>query len=70
MDILTLENIKVLPRDYLTAKEVAAAMGISASLFYRKWDEMPFPVIKVGRSYHIPKRPFVTYMQTGQSTKN
>ncbi len=69
MEILTLENIEALPRDYLTAKEVAAVMGISAALFYRKCGEMPFPVIKVGRSYRIPKRPFMTYMQTGQSAK-
>lgn len=67
---LTLEEIELLPRDYLTAQEVAAALGISTSSFYKRHDIMPFPVMSIGRKYRIPKRPFLTYMRRGKCSKD
>lgn len=67
MENLKLEEIESLPRDYLTVKEAAAVVGISYSMLYRHYLQMPFPVMRVGRSYRIPKKPFIEYMQTGRT---
>lgn len=67
MENLKLEEIEKLPRDYLTVREVAAAMGIAHSTLYKNYLQMPFPILRVGRSYRIPKKPFVEYMRTGQT---
>lgn len=66
MDNLTLEEIEALPKDFLSAKEVSAALGISTHAFYRHAEKMPFPIMTVGRRYKIPKKPFVEYMRTGR----
>ena len=69
MEHLTLESIKELPRDYLTAKEAAAVMGISVVSFYKCHGKFPFPILRVGRSYRILKKPFLEYMEVGRSGK-
>lgn len=65
MKNLTLAEIENLPRDYLTAQEVAAVMGIACVTLYKNYAEMPFPVLRVGRNYRIPKKPFLMFMKTG-----
>ena len=52
--------------DLLTAKEAAAVMGISVRLFYKRHDKMPFPIMRVGRSYRIFKKPFIAFMEAGK----
>lgn len=69
MKSLTLEEIESLPRDYLTTQEVASVMGISCSAFYKNYGEMPFPVLRIGRNYRIPKIPFLMFMKTGCNTR-
>ena len=58
MKNLTLEEIENLSRDYLTTREVAAVMGISCVTFYKNYERMPFPVLRIGRNYRIPKSRF------------
>lgn len=65
MKNLTLKEIESLPRDYLTTQEVAAVMGISCSTFYKNYEQMPFPVLRIGRNYRIPKMSFLMFMKTG-----
>lgn len=68
MKNLTLEEIENLQRDYLTTQEVAAVMGISCVTFYKNYGQMPFPVLRIGRNYRIPKKPFLIFMKTGCNT--
>ena len=65
MKNLTLEEIENLTREYLTVKEVSAVIGISYSTLYKNHLQMPFPILRVGRCYRIPKRPFLMFMKTG-----
>ncbi|MCM1023970.1 MAG: helix-turn-helix domain-containing protein [Prevotella sp.] len=65
MKNITLAEIENLPRDYLTAQEVSAVMGIASSTLYKNYAEMPFPVLRIGRNYRIPKKPFLMFMKTG-----
>ncbi len=68
MDKLTLDEIEALPKDHLTAKEVSAAMGISRHAFYRYAKTMPFTILRIGKRYMIPKKPFLEYMRNGKRT--
>ncbi len=70
MENLKLDEIEKLPRDYLTVKEAAAVMGIACSTLYKNYRQMPFPVLRAGRSYRIPKKPFVEYMRTGRTAND
>lgn len=69
MEALTLEEVEALPREYLTTREVAAVMGLSCNTLYKKFPDMPFAVLRVGRNYRIPKKPFVAYMRNGQRSE-
>ena len=69
MKNLTLKEIENLSRDYLTTQEVAAVMGISCVMFYKNYKEMPFLVLRIGRNYRIPKKPFLIFMKTGCTTR-
>lgn len=68
MENLKLEEIENLPRDYLTVSEASAVMGIACSTLYKNYLQMPFPVLRAGRSYRIPKKPFVEYMRNGRKS--
>ena len=70
MKTATLEELEKTKRDFLTVKEVSAGMGISRHLFYKVADRVPFPVLKIGRAYKIPKQPFITYLKTGEAVKS
>ena len=63
MENLKLDEIEKLPRDYLTVKEAAAVMGIACSTLYKNYLQMPFPVLRAGRSYRIPTKPFVEVLK-------
>ena len=67
MEHLTIESVRELPRDYLTAKEAAAVMGISVVSFYKCHGKFPFPILRIGRGYRIPKGAFIEYMEFGRS---
>ncbi|MDE6592079.1 MAG: hypothetical protein K2K57_03325 [Oscillospiraceae bacterium] len=67
MGKLTLEEIERLPREYITVKEAADVMGISFQTFYSRYNEMPFPVLRVGRNFRVLKAPFIEYMRTGRT---
>lgn len=69
MKNLTLKEIENLPSDYLTTQEVVAVMGISYVTFYKNYEKMPFPVVRIGRNYRIPKKPFLMFMKTGCNTR-
>lgn len=69
MKTATLKEIEKTNRDFLTVKEVVAVIGISRQLFYRNVDTVPFPVLKIGRTYKIPKQPFVSFLKTGEAVK-
>ena len=69
MKTATLEELEKTKRDFLTVKEVSAGMGISRHLFYKVADSVPFPVLKIGRAYKIPKQPFIAFLKTGESVK-
>lgn len=64
---LTIEAIEKLPKEFLSAEEVAATIGMSRRLFYESAGSMPFPVLRIGRNYRIPKKPFIEYLRTGRS---
>ena len=68
MKNLTLEEIENLQRDYLTIQEIVAVMGISRITFYKNYEQMPLPVLRIGRNYRIPKKPFLMFMKTGCNT--
>lgn len=68
MGNLKIEEIECVPRDYLTAQEVASVMGISCHTLYKQSKQMPFPILRVGRNYRIPKMPFVEYMRNGRKS--
>lgn len=67
---LTIEAIEELPKEFLNAEEAAATIGISKNLFYRSIENMPFPILRIGREYRIPKKPFIEYLRTGRSEDN
>ncbi len=56
----------------VTIDEVARAMGIGRGLAYRAAEhgELPFPCLRVGRRFVIPRRPFEEFLQTGKATSN
>ncbi len=69
MKNLTLAEIEKLSRDYLTTQDVAVVMGISCVTFYKNYEQMPFPVLRIGRNYRIPKNLFLIFMKTGCNTR-
>ncbi len=56
----------------VTVEEMAKAMGISRGLAYREAEcgGLPFPCLRVGRRFVIPRKPFEEFLQTGKATSN
>ena len=54
------------PADILTPAEVSKTLRCSAQwlrmMARQKPDQLPFPVMVVGRNVKIPRRPFLAYM--------
>lgn len=67
MKHLTIGEIEEIPKEFLTSSEVCGAMGICLHSLYNHIHEFPFPVLKIGRIYKIPKQPFVEYLKTGKT---
>lgn len=69
MDRLTVEEIKEMEKDYLTAKEAASALGVARSTFYKYAKEMKFPVFRIGVQYRVHREPFLEFLTTGKVSK-
>lgn len=63
---MTLDEIKAVPGEVLTCKQVAAVLGMSETNLHAQAMERPdalgFPVIVAGRRVKIPKQPFLRFM--------
>lgn len=67
----SLEKIEKSTKNFPSASEAAAVLGISPSTLRKKADEYSelFPIQRVGKKYRIPKAPFIAYVRTGKSFK-
>lgn len=70
MSEMLIEEIEKLNRNYLTPAEVSKALGISISTFYRNYQKMKFPIIRVGKKIHIPKEAFLNFLRYGKTLEN
>jgi excisionase family DNA binding protein len=55
-----------IPQKALTVKELRDILGIGANSAYVLLHSKAFPVIRIGRSYRIPREPFNEWM-TGRA---
>ena len=71
MENKSIEEIANSQKNFLSAKEAAAILGISPLTFRRRWVEYAefFPIERVGEKYRIPKEPFIAYVRTGKAHK-
>ena len=71
MENKILEEIENSTKNFLSASEAVAVLGISPSTLRKRADEYSelFPIQRVGKKYRIPKAPFIAYVRTGQSFK-
>ncbi|MCI7350736.1 MAG: helix-turn-helix domain-containing protein [Ruminococcus sp.] len=67
MSEMLIEEIEQINRNYLTPAEVSSALGISISTFYRNYEKMKFPIIRVGKKIHIPKEAFLNFLRYGKT---
>lgn len=67
MSGLLVEEIEKLDRNFLTPSEVSKAMGISISTFYRNYKNFKFPIVRLGKRIHIPKKAFLDYLKFGKT---
>lgn len=70
MSEMLIEEIEQINRNYLTPAEVSKALGISISTFYRNYQKMKFPIIRVGKKIHIPKEAFLNFLRYGKTLEN
>ena len=70
MSEMLIEEIENLNRHYLTPAEVSKALGISISTFYRNYEKIKFPIIRVGKKIHIPKEAFLRFLRYGEVSDN
>lgn len=70
MSEMLIEEIEQINRNYLTPVEVSKALGISISTFYRNYQKMKFPIIRVGKKIHIPKEAFLNFLRYGKTLEN
>ena len=50
-------------QETLTVKEIQDILKIGTNSAYNLIHSKPFPVIKIGQSYRIPKGPFYAWME-------
>ena len=62
---MSIEDLRSKKEEYLTAVEVAKALGVSKKIIYQNAETLPFPIFKIGKSYRIPKNPFIEFLQKG-----
>ena len=64
---MTLEQIKAIPGDVLTAEQVASVLGFNPQSIRRQAKEAPsqlrFPVSVIGSRVVIPKAGFINWME-------
>ena len=50
--------------------EVAEAMEMGLNTIYSaaRRGELPFPVVRVGKRFFVPRQPFETFLATGKPT--
>ena len=50
--------------------EIAEAMSLGLNTFYSaaRRGELPFPVVRVGKRFFIPRQPFEAFLATGRPT--
>ncbi len=50
--------------------EIAQAMDLGVNTVYAaaKRGDLPFPVVRVGKRFFVPRGPFETFLETGQAT--
>lgn len=58
-DTMAVENF----REYLKVTEVAKFLGVSKHHVYSLMADYGLPYIKLGRSYRIPKRGFIEFLE-------
>lgn len=66
MQRITLDNLKNIDRDCLTAAQVAPVIGADPSMIrwqaHHEREALGFPVIVIGTRIKIPKIPFIKFM--------
>lgn len=67
----SIEEIKNNNKNFLSAVEAAAVLGIAPETFRKRAAEYAekFQIERVGKKYRIPKEPFIAYVRTGKSFK-
>lgn len=65
MENMSVKDVEAIHKTHLNVGEVSKILGISRHTFYKYSEMFPFPVVKVGKRYKIPKHPFIQYLKTG-----
>lgn len=64
---MNVEEMKELPKDYLTPKDVAGCLGCTAYAINQQAaanaGKLGFPVIMVGKRVKIPRKAFIRFME-------
>lgn len=64
---MTMEEIKASKKDFLIARDVASILRLDPPTLRRQAIEDPsklgFPVIVMGASVRIPRKPFIKFME-------
>jgi excisionase family DNA binding protein len=53
---------ETMPLETFTIKEIGEILKIGTNSTYNLIHSKAFPVIKIGRSYRVPKEPFYTWL--------
>lgn len=68
---MTLDEIKSSSKEVLTCKDVADVLACNPATLHMQAMEQPwrlgFPVIVMGSRVKIPRKPFINFMNGGQS---
>ena len=69
---MTLTDLELFPREWLTAAPIAPVLGTDPNLIRYQAQHRPeklgFPVVVLGSRVKIPKMPFVNFMRRGTAT--
>ena len=62
---MSIEELQSKKEEYLTACEVAKALGVSKKIIYKNAENLPFSILRIGKIYRIPKLPFIEFLRSG-----
>lgn len=62
-------NNAIINKDLLTVKEMGSYLRIGTNAAYNLIHSKSFPVIKIGRSYRIPKGTFLAWVESVSNMK-